>query len=56
MARRSGQLDDADRRILRALQGNGRLTGVELADAAGLSATACWNRVKRLEDEGVIVT
>jgi Lrp/AsnC family leucine-responsive transcriptional regulator len=54
MARRSGQLDDSDRRILRALQSNGRLTGVDLATAAGLSSTACWNRVKRLEDEGVI--
>jgi len=54
MTRRSIGLDDADRRILRALQGNGRLTGAELAEAAGLSVTACWNRVKRLEDEGVI--
>lgn len=47
-------LDAADRRILRALQADGRLPIVALAEQAGLSATPCQRRVKRLEDEGVI--
>ena len=47
-------LDSTDRKILAALQGNARLTNAELAERAGLSATPCWNRVKRLEADGVI--
>ncbi len=47
-------LDAADLRILRLLQADGRLTNQELAERAGLSTSACWRRVKRLEDEGVI--
>ena len=43
-----------DRRILRALAANGRLSNAELAEAVGLSASACWTRVKRLEQAGVI--
>jgi Lrp/AsnC family transcriptional regulator, leucine-responsive regulatory protein len=47
-------LDAADRRILRALQRDGRLPIVALAEAVGLSATPCQRRVKRLEDAGII--
>jgi DNA-binding Lrp family transcriptional regulator len=47
-------LDDADIRILRLLQDDGRLTNQELAQRANLSTSACWRRVKRLEDEGII--
>ncbi len=47
-------LDAADRRILRALQRDGRLPVVALAEQVGLSATPCQRRVKRLEEEGVI--
>jgi len=47
-------LDDIDRRILSALQRNGRLSMVELAGQVGLSPTPCLRRVKRLEQEGVI--
>lgn len=48
------QLDAADRRILRALQRDGRLPITTLADLVGLSATPCQRRVKRLEEAGVI--
>lgn len=47
-------LDAADRRILRALQRDGRLPIVALAEQVGLSATPCQRRVRRMEDEGVI--
>jgi Lrp/AsnC family leucine-responsive transcriptional regulator len=47
-------LDEIDRRILMALQGNAKLRNVELADAVGLSASPCLRRVKQLEDTGVI--
>lgn len=54
MAKSSIELDAIDRRILRALQRDGRLPIVALAEQAGLSPTPCQRRVKRLEEEGVI--
>src|SRR5258707_13852823 len=48
------ELDDIDRRIVAALQAEGRLPMVDLADRVGLSPTPCQRRVKRLEEEGVI--
>jgi DNA-binding Lrp family transcriptional regulator len=47
-------LDAIDRRILVELQANGRMTNVELARRAGISAPPCLRRVRRLEDAGVI--
>ncbi|TLX60634.1 Lrp/AsnC family transcriptional regulator [Stutzerimonas nosocomialis] len=47
-------LDSYDRRILAALQRDGRLSNVDLADRIGLSASPCLRRVKMLEDTGVI--
>ena len=47
-------LDAIDLRILRALQQNGRITTLLLAEQVGLSATPCARRVKNLEDEGFI--
>jgi len=47
-------LDAIDQRILSALQGNARLSNVELAQHAGLSASPCLRRVRTLEDEGII--
>ncbi|MFK8047191.1 MAG: Lrp/AsnC family transcriptional regulator [Halioglobus sp.] len=48
------KLDRTDRRILEAMQHNGRITNLELADAVGLSPTPCSRRVKRLEESGLI--
>jgi Lrp/AsnC family transcriptional regulator, leucine-responsive regulatory protein len=48
------ELDDIDKRIVAALQAEGRLAIVDLADRVGLSATPCQRRVKRLEEDGVI--
>lgn len=50
----STSLDAIDLRILAALQRDGRLPVVALAEQVGLSATPCLRRVKRLEAEGVI--
>ena len=47
-------LDPIDRRILAALQGDGRLSNVDLASRVGLSPSPCLRRVKRLEREGYI--
>jgi Lrp/AsnC family leucine-responsive transcriptional regulator len=47
-------LDTIDSRIVAALQSNGRLSNVELADKVGLSPSPCLRRVKRLEREGYI--
>ena len=48
------ELDLIDCRIIGALQANGRLTNVELADRVGLSPSPCLRRLKRLEREGFI--
>jgi Lrp/AsnC family transcriptional regulator, leucine-responsive regulatory protein len=47
-------MEDADLRILRRLQTDGRLSNQDLAQSTGLSASACWRRVKALEDARVI--
>jgi len=48
------KLDDIDRRILHDLQENGRITNVELAKNAGISAPPCLRRVRALEESGYI--
>lgn len=47
-------LDRIDRKILRELQFQGRISNAELSRRVGLSATPCHERVKRLENHGVI--
>ncbi|RJF73969.1 Lrp/AsnC family transcriptional regulator [Rhodopseudomonas palustris] len=47
-------LDAIDRKILAALQADGRITMQELADQVGLSVSPCHRRVKLLESRGVI--
>jgi Lrp/AsnC family leucine-responsive transcriptional regulator len=49
------QLDKVDRKILRALQENGSISNLELADMVGLSASPCSRRVKVLEESGFIL-
>jgi Lrp/AsnC family leucine-responsive transcriptional regulator len=50
----AADLDAIDCRIIAALQADGRLSNVELADRVGLSPSPCLRRVKRLEREGYI--
>ncbi len=47
-------LDETDRRILRIMQNQGRISNAELSEAIALSASACHRRVQRLEKEGFI--
>jgi DNA-binding Lrp family transcriptional regulator len=54
MKESSINLDRIDRRILSALQRNARIANQELADQIGISASACWRRVRQLEQDGVI--
>jgi DNA-binding Lrp family transcriptional regulator len=48
------KLDRIDRHILRDLQDDGRMTNVELARRAGISAPPCLRRVRALEEAGYI--
>jgi Lrp/AsnC family transcriptional regulator, leucine-responsive regulatory protein len=52
--RRSAKLDAVDRRILAMLQADARTAMSELAAQAGVSAPACYRRVRRLRETGVI--
>ena len=48
-------LTDADRRILKVIQAEGRITNQELANRCGLSPSACFDRLKRLREQGYIL-
>ena len=47
-------VEEQAQRILAELQKDGRATNLELADAVGMSTSACWRRVRALEEEGII--
>ena len=47
-------VDDIDRRLLRLLRTEARMSITELAEHVNLSATPCARRIKRLEDAGII--
>ncbi len=48
------RLDDRDRRLLALLQQDCRQSVAQMAENVGMSASACWRRVKAFEDAGVI--
>jgi len=48
-------LDRIDRKILRALLGNARLSNSQVAEMVGLSPSPCWQRIRRLEQDGYII-
>lgn len=48
------KLDAIDLRILEAVQEDGRITKLALAEKAGLSPTPCWMRLRKLERAGII--
>ena len=48
------ELDPIDRSSLNELPRDARISNAELADRVGLSASACYRRVRRLESDGVI--
>ncbi|HEX3917428.1 MAG TPA: Lrp/AsnC family transcriptional regulator [Caulobacteraceae bacterium] len=48
-------LDDADLRLLRAIQSDSRQSTADLAETVGLSQAACWRRLQRLRQAGYIL-
>ncbi|MEW6020652.1 MAG: Lrp/AsnC family transcriptional regulator [Pseudomonadota bacterium] len=51
---KDGVLDEIDRKILRTLSRDGRISNQKLAETVNLSPTPCWHRVKALEESGHI--
>jgi Lrp/AsnC family leucine-responsive transcriptional regulator len=49
-------MDALDRKILEVLQRDGRITNAALAERVSLSASACYERVRRLEKSGIIAS
>ena len=47
-------IDDRDRQIVSILQADSRISNADLAERTGMSTSACWRRVKALEEAGVI--
>lgn len=47
-------LDEIDRKILKVLLDDGRISNNQLAEAVGLSPSPCWQRVRKLEKSGLI--
>ena len=48
------QMDDINRKILRELENDGRISNLALADKVGMSPSACLRRVQELDKQGVI--
>lgn len=48
-------VSDQDKRILRELVRDGRQSNAQLAERVGLSASQCWQRVKKLEAQGIVL-
>lgn len=51
----TNEIDDADRRLLRAVQRDSTRSTAELAELVGLSQPVCWRRLQRLRREGYIL-
>jgi Lrp/AsnC family transcriptional regulator, leucine-responsive regulatory protein len=47
-------VDKFDLAILKVLQGDARASLLDISKRVGLSATPCWNRIKKMEADGVI--
>ncbi|TIT21471.1 MAG: Lrp/AsnC family transcriptional regulator [Mesorhizobium sp.] len=50
----AAKLDPIDLKILDAIQRDGRITKLALAEKVGLSPTPCWMRLRKLEKAGVV--
>jgi len=51
----SEKLDATDARILDLIQHDANLSVAQIAERVGLSSSPCWRRIKRLEEDGVIL-
>lgn len=48
------EIDKLDREILRLISVDASLSLAEIADRVGLTATPCWKRIRRMEQDGII--
>jgi len=48
-------MDDIDKKILSILQKNANIPLTELSKRVGVSTTPCWNRIKKMEEEKIIL-
>jgi len=53
-AQQAVSIDETDRKLLRQLQKDATWSAERLAKQAGISKTATWNRIQKLQDSGVI--
>ena len=51
----SVELDQIDKSILELVQNDASLSVADIADRVGLSSSPCWRRIKRMEEQGVIL-
>jgi len=49
-------MDQIDKKILNIIQKNANIPLTELSKRVGVSSTPCWNRVKKMEEEGIITS
>ena len=49
-------MDEIDKKILRLIQKNSNLPLSDLSKKVGISATPCWNRIKKMEEEKIILS
>ena len=49
-------MDDIDKKILKIIQKNATIPLTDLSKKVGISSTPCWNRVKKMEENGTIVS
>lgn len=47
-------LNSRDKKILTLLSQDSRIPNAEIAETVGMSASACWRRIKAFEEEGII--
>ena len=49
-------MDNIDKQILSILQKNAAIPLSELSKSVGVSTTPCWNRIKKMEENGTIIS
>ena len=56
LIKKNEKMDSIDKKILEELQKNASMPLSELSKKVGLSNTPCWNRIKKLEEDKVIIS
>ena len=56
MAPNMRNIDDTDRQILKILQADSTISLESIAEQLSVSVNTCWRRVRRLEDDGIILS